>query len=301
MAPKLGLGTLTLFLVPWYIFNGPSEEQKRPKQYSLPDEIVVAETSLPFDTRERAIILDDSVRGMAWQETRLEKVVKTENIDFSKNFEIKTERYRFVKDNDWLPSRLVGHTLSIPGKLLFWDLDYAWGQDAERTRASLAMLENNPDIKDITLRINHNEAFYDMWRLFTENKLTERNNILARILMGIPSALGNEIWAEFSRGSYYNALTKTAVCYSNIESITAHELGHHKDFSRFTSDWEYCLFRALPPVMLYQEFVASKKAQNEILDKRDGWQFNRYLIPAFATYLLAAYNILNRLLGKKKK
>ena len=304
MVNKLGLGALVTFLVPWYVFNSPSEEQTRPKQYALPNEIAVVETTLPYETGEREFIVDDSAKGMSRIETKLEKAVKTEDIDFSKDFEIKTDRYHFSKGEDMWVSRQIGKVLSLPAKLLFWDWDAGLGQDAERTRASLAMLENNPDIKDITLRINHNRALYDMTRMFWDDKLTERNNILARILLGIPASLGSELFMEFGRGDYYNPFTRTAVGYSNIESITAHELGHNKDFSRFTSDWEYSLANIIPGVQLYKEAVASKRAKGEILDKRDDWQFYRYLIPAFATYVLATFNGLaawKKIIKRKRK
>ena len=285
-------------LAAYYALTSPSSKQlEQKKGYPLPKEIKVVETSLPFETREKDRITANS-QGIPERKTELEKIVKTEDIDFSGDFSIKTDRYEFIKDEDWLPSRLIGHTLSLPGKLLFWDWDYAWGQDEHRTRAALSILENNDDLKDITLRLNHNEALYDMVRMFRDDKLSDRNNFFARCLIGVPLSLGDEIWAEFSRGSYYNPLTSTAVCYSNIEGITAHEMGHHRDFQRFDSDWEYMLVRLLPPVMLYQEWQASQNAK-DMLSKDDQWQFNRYLMPAFFTYLLGSYYASRKMLQRK--
>jgi hypothetical protein len=265
-------------------------------RYNLPAEICVQETNLPFHTRE----VKKKVKTESGIEEKVveEKFVNTSEIDFSEDFDITTERYHFVKDKDWLPSRIIGHTFSIPGKILFMDWNYGWGQDADRTKAALSMIEENKEIKDLTIRLNHNEAFYDMYRMFTEDKLTERNNFFARATLGTLLSLGNEIWAEFSRGSYYNPFTKTVVCYSNIESITGHEIGHHQDFQRFDSDWLYMLGRTLPPITLYQEWQASTNAQDKILSKDDSWQFNRYLMPAFGTYVLASWFATKRFYKK---
>lgn len=65
-------------------------------------------------------------------------------------------------------------------------------------------------------------------------------------------------------------------------------MGHHKDYQRFGSDWIYALSCSFPPVVLYQEWQASQNAKNVLIDE-DKWQFNRYLLPAFFTYLLAGF------------
>ncbi len=290
------LGMLAAGLTVWYALNGtPKNYERERNRYPLPQEIEVKNCS--YHRNNSKGTHDEIIYGNPTSK-KLDMIIKTEEIDFHKDFVIETDRYRLVKDKDWLPSRLIGHTLSMPGKLLFWNWDYALGQDEERAKATLSMLEKDKTVKDITLRLNHNEAFYDMWRMFTDKKLRERNNFFARVLIGIPVTMFDEIWAEFSRGSYYNPLTGTVVCYSNIESVTAHELGHHKDFQRFSSDWEYELFRFLPPVMLYQEWKASTIARDNLMIKEDRWQFNRYLIPAFATYVLASMAIIRKWLKK---
>src|SRR3989338_3269192 len=51
--------------------------------------------------------------------------------------------------------------------------------------------------------------------------------------------------------------------------------------------------------MLYQEWIASKNSQDMLTDY-DQYQFNRYLIPAFLTYLLAAWAMGDRFLKKEK-
>ena len=271
---NLGCALMIGAVAAYYAITGYHEPRRFEEKYHLPQEIAVIETNQPYENRESTVQTANS--DEVGLNKKLEKIVKIKDIDFSKEVIIKTDRYRYVKSSDWLPSRVVGHVCSIPGKIFFWDWNYGWGQDEDRSKSALAMLEEHKDIKDLTLRLNHNEGFYDMYRMFTEKKLRDRNNIFARVLIGVPLSIGDEIWAEFSRGSYYNPLTQTVVCYSNIESITAHELGHHKDFQKFDRDWIYMLTRAIPPVTLYQEWKASSNAC-DIRSKEDSWQFNRYL------------------------
>ena len=51
----------------------------------------------------------------------LEKFVYTDEIDFSDNFEIKTDRYTLVKKRDWIVSQAIGRIASVPVRAFFWD------------------------------------------------------------------------------------------------------------------------------------------------------------------------------------
>lgn len=291
------LGALAVGLAVWYSLNEtPKNSLPSSQKYSLPKEIKVVETTLPYITREKVTQVSDPY-GTPYKKIELEKIVDTETIDFSKDFKIKTDRYRIVKDDDWWLSRAIGTIGSLPTKLFFWDCDMGKGLDSERSRSVLAMLENDKSISNLTVRVNHTEAFYDWYRMMTDKKLRERNPFLYRAIFGSLTTFGGELFAELSRGNYYNPLTKTVVTYSNVESIPAHEFGHHKDFERFSTDWVYSLGRALPPVMLYQEWKASSNAR-KIMSKEDDWQFNRYLLPAFFTYVLATVGSIARVIKK---
>ncbi|PIN78408.1 hypothetical protein COV14_03830 [Candidatus Woesearchaeota archaeon CG10_big_fil_rev_8_21_14_0_10_33_12] len=282
----------------WYAFTGPSAQHLEPKkEYPVPNEIKVVSTTLPYETREAVGRSADSV-GNFENESGLEKIIKTEDIDFSKNFTIETERYTIVKKEEPLISRVIGHINSIPAKLFFWDWNVGKGLDKEKTRAIISILENNENIKDLTVRINHNQAIYDYFRLFTDKKVAKRNPLIPRILMGIPTSILGELFAELSRGDYYNPMNQTVVLFSNIKSISAHEIGHHKDCQRFGSDWIYASAAVFPPVVLYREWQASQNAKH-ILSDEDKWQFNRYLIPAFFTYLIAGFYASKKLLKQK--
>ncbi len=277
---------LALILAPWYWYTG---NPNRFDHKSKPPKVEISR-------------LEDKIDEPGWPmviETKGGPLSVSE-INFNEHFKIETNRYILVKDDDWLISRVIGWFGSIPGKILFWDYDYGRGLDYKRTWRVLEYLENNKSITDVTIRLSHNKALYDCLRMFTEKDLRKRNNIVARVLLGLPVTIKDEIWAEFFIGDYYNPLTRTAVVYSNIESIGLHEIGHHRDFQRFTSDWEYMLARILPPVMLYQEAKASLYAKDG-LKPEEGYQFYRYLMPAFMTYVLATYAIVRRIFRGKNE
>ncbi len=276
------LAFVAIGLTAWYLVTGQKQDTiKVEDRYPLPVEIRVVESSVPYSI---------DVSG--------HKIIKTKDIDFSKGkIDITTDRYHFVKNEDWWPIRIVGQTFSGLTKLYFWDHNVGWGADAKRTRALLAMVEDDKQIKGITVRVNRNAPFHDLYRLYTDPKVKARNNFVARWTIGTWDILKEEVIAGLFRGDYYNPLTQTAVVYSNVESIGAHEMGHHRDFQRFGRDWIYSISRVIPPVMLYQEWEASKNAK-VIMSAQDRWQFNRYLLPAFFTYIYACWYGFKRFVKK---
>jgi len=276
---KKTLNTLILGgVVALYIASTPSKDSINPTSmnYILPKEIVVTETTLPKHERTK-------------KDGSLEYYVTSSDIAKYDKFSIQTNRYTVEKDEDWAPTRAIGHVVSLVNKFMFWDWNISRGVDKEKTNAFIAMLEQNKELKDITVRLGYNATCKDLYRLFADDKVTERNGFLARLLIGLPTTVIGDIMAELGRADYYNSMTQTAMIYSNIESIGAHEIGHHKDFQRYDRDWLYQLLRPLPPVMLVQEGKASFYAK-DIMVKEDAWQFNRYLIPAFAFYVLSIIN-----------
>ncbi len=216
--------------------------------------------------------------------------IHTDSVNFDYDFKLVTDNYTLDKHDDWGISQVIGFFGSIPSKILLWDWDMGKGLDGERSKAVLSLLENRDDIKDLTVRLNHNEVFEDLGRLFSDEKVKDRNGFFARATVGLLSTFAGELFSELRRGDYYNPMTQTVVAYSDIEAIAAHEMGHHKDFQRFDRDWLYVLGRTLPPVMLYQEAKASLYA-HDMLSEKDKNQSMRYLLPAFITYLFAAVSI----------
>jgi hypothetical protein len=284
---KLAVGAAAL--ATWYVLTTPSPKDMSPtsQNYILPKEIKVTETSLPTHQRVNS-------KGT------IDYYINTEDITKNEKFSIKTDRYTVEKDKDYALTRAIGHAMTLMPKAFFWDWDIGRGVDTSKTKAFIAMLEQDTAIKDITVRLGYNAAWKDFNRLFTDEKVKERNGFLARVAIGLPTTIFYEIWAELGRGDYYNAITQTAVIYSNVESIGAHEIGHHKDFQRYDRDWIYQLLRPIPPVTLFQEGKASFYAKDMMSDK-DAWQFNRYLIPAFAAYVWYTFNKTRKQFRKKKK
>ena len=224
--------------------------------------------------------------------------LKTKDIPFEGDFVIHTERYSLIKDEDSWPEQAIGFAGSISSRIFFWDSRIGHGTDSRGAKRVLAMLENDKSIDGLTVRLNHNRALYDLYRIFSDPALKERNNWLARAAIGIPMAVKDELWAGLFRGAYYNPMSKTAVSYADIDAITFHEVGHGKDFSRFDQDWVYSLSRMIPPVMLYQEAKASIYAK-EMLAPEENFQFYRFLLPAFGTYLLVTYGATKRFVKRR--
>jgi hypothetical protein len=140
-----------------------------------------------------------------------------------------------------------------------------------------------------------------MERMFKDEKITDRNPLIYRATYGALTCLMHDLFACLSRGDYYNSATQTLVNYSNIESVFAHELGHNKDFKSYPNDWVYSMARAIPPVMLYQEWQASTIARDKVTSPDDKNQFFRYNIPGFITYAMAVGSLLIGNLKAMKK
>lgn len=228
--------------------------------------------------------------------------VNTADINFNENFTLDTGRYTIVRGKDYGLSQSIGWLGSFATKLYFWDSDMGAGLDAERTKSVLAMLENHPEIEDLLVRVNHNAVWEDLGRLFEDPQITERNSFAARAFFGLLGSFFHELFAELARGDYYNPMTQTAVLYSNVDAVSAHEIGHHIDFQRFSSDWEYASTAINPGMLVDREYRASQNAQGLIGTGVEN-QYERFLLPALLTYLLASWKIaranLNNEAGKK--
>jgi len=296
---KLGIGVLAI--AAYYAATWTPDNKSTTEIYDLPEEITVesCDPSIPCHERTIEEILQDE-QGEEVIVEKTENFIRPEEIDFSKKFSVHTEDYTFIKDKDWWGSRVIGQVMAMFPRTLLWDWDFGLGLDEERTRAALSMVENSEDVNNLTVRINHNSVIKDMVRLFDDPDVVDRNPGLARWTLGLYTALKGELWAELCRGDYYNSMTQTVVLYSNIESIGAHEMGHHEDFQRYNTDWAYGLARWYPPVKLYQEGRASLNAR-DIMAPEDKKQFSRYLIPAFGTYLLGAWAFSKKLFEKANK
>jgi len=137
-------------------------------------------------------------------------------------------------------------------------------------------------LKNTTVRIGHNKVLRDVSRLFKDEKLKDIS-LLGRIFLGIPTTLFGGLYSKLTRADYYNPFTKTAVIYSDVPAIAVHELAHAKDYQNVGAPTLYSLFRNTGIGALYQEAKASIMAYKYLKGKE---HTGRYLIPAFATYIL---------------
>lgn len=289
----LGLaGGLALY---YTIIGNPQEEVPGQEKYPLPEQINVIQANYTNKSGQQVHLNGENIHfdEVRNNENLEEKVINTDSIDFSKDIQITTDRYNFSRDEDFKISQGIGWLASLPRRLFFFDYDVSNGLDSEKTKSVLAMLENDTTLENLTVRVNHNEPLYDTKRLFTDPKVKERNGFLARALIGAGATLGAELFSELSRGDYYNPMTQSLALYSNVESISLHEMGHHKDFQRFKRDWIYNALRPFAPVTLYQEAKASLFAKED-LSEPDKHQFARYLVPAFLTYVLYSINQIKK-------
>lgn len=227
-------------------------------------------------------------KGIASQET----AVTTNDIDFSKPFSLATDRYTVCRDEDNPVSRCIGFVSTLPAKALFLDTRAGSGLSEQECKSLITMLESNPRVSNLTVRINHNAVWTDTIRCFTDPELQKAEPAWYRWTLGAFSTLVSEFGSETMRGDYYNSITRTAVCYSGMPSVWAHEIGHHQDYQGHPSSIGYNVVGPWAPVILYKEARASLIAKNDLLPEKRNWEFWRFLLPAFMTYLTGIYAAL---------
>ncbi len=291
LAAIASISVLSSFVVDAPTLGGSGESSFGPKD-AKPDKVLIvkgstytsleiegAATTKGHDVSQRARVVQDQIQ-----------ILDLDQIDFSKDLRLKTDRYTIIKRSDSAFFDFLGkYLLSVPTKVGYADFKNIGNEvDAQTTREIVEMLEANKEIKGLTIRINHDDILEDMQRLFKEEQLVERNNIVARVALS-PFILLAENRVNVSHGDHYTPMTSTVTLYSNLTGIAAHELGHHQDYKRFDSDWWYSTIAHLPGGNLFKEWQATKIAKNDLLTAENSWQFQRYLIPALISYVFSTY------------
>jgi len=179
-------------------------------------------------------------------------------------------------------SRAVSYIGNLPAKAILLSMDVG-NYPREETQDYVRDYVQNSGLEDVTVRQGHSSVLEDVGRLFSDERLKDIS-LMGRILFGIPTTLIGGLIAKLTRADYYNPFTKTAHIYSDIPAIALHELGHAKDFQEKGWPTLYALAGNLSPIHFYQEFKASKIA-DESLRGNDKRQTGRYLVPAFATHV----------------
>lgn len=214
---------------------------------------------------------------------------------------------RIEIDQDDPISRTIGYVGSIRGKLMFLSKDVG-SYPKEDVVKGIEDYVRNSGLENVTVRVGHSKILKDTVRLFTDPKLKDIS-LLGKIFFGISTTVIGGLMAKLTRADYYNPFTRTVHCYSNIEAIAKHELGHAEDFQHNPVTL-YSILSSIPPVRLYQEFKASQYAHKK-LSPKNKYQTGRYLVPAFASYLCplvtpilsaisAGYNKIKKAFGFKK-
>ena len=178
---------------------------------------------------------------------------------------------------------------TIPEKLLLWDRTVGSGElneDSEQlAKVFLAMHHST----DTHISINEYNPFLICKRVYQNS----RASLLSKLTLGILEIISYTFPpAKLFGGDYYLPIADTIVICSDNLSIALHESGHAIDFTERNRNGLgpglYSIMRILPPVMLYQEAVATRKAISfaescgEQVDIKHCWSL---LIPAFGTYV----------------
>jgi hypothetical protein len=200
----------------------------------------------------------------------------------------------------------IGRVQAAPGALIIGQeralrhLEGAVAHAGEHRTTARRMGREFPGaLRGVKLRLGGPNLLDDIKRVWTSKR-----NTLPMKLLGTLGGPGASLRTIFSRADHYNPYTDTAVVYSGLPSVTAHELGHAADFNK-RSPWGRTAYslahipESLPsvlgfpgPVTLWQELAANRNAMQALgkgegaaEQKREAW---RRLAPAFSTYGTAA-------------
>ena len=98
----------------------------------------------------------------------------------------------------------------------------------------------------------------------------------------------SEMDKALTRSDCYDPWAHTVVLFHCDPAILSHELGHARDFGRRKRKTLYALARTLPPVALYQEYLASRFGVERLRETALDHQVrraNRVLGGGFGTYV----------------
>jgi len=98
----------------------------------------------------------------------------------------------------------------------------------------------------------------------------------------------SEMNKALSRLDCYDPFAHSVALYHKDLAILVHELGHAEDYAKRQSRTLYIYARAFPPVLLYQEWTASKLAIDNLIERGMGWavkRTNRVLGGGFGSYI----------------
>ncbi len=187
-----------------------------------------------------------------------------------------------------LPLDWLGNIFGVLEKLLLWNwkVERHWiREDAKQAIADYTR-DNADVLGNVKVQLNR-YAPQDDWSRLVHNhgvKWPYRLFLGTFTVLIVDTLLINRIFG----GDYYNPYTHTVHLYSDLPSVALHELGHAKDFGERRYRGSYSLFRILPFVDLYQEYIASHKAfqySRQRGDTKTEIEEYKVLYPAYGTYV----------------
>lgn len=184
---------------------------------------------------------------------------------------------------------LIRFLATLPEKLLLWN----------RTVGSGELSEDSEQVVRVFLAMHYSTATHVSINEYNPSLICKRvfeNSSappLFKFTLGILEIIHYTLFpAKLIGGDYYLPIADTIVICSDNLAIALHEAGHAIDFAEQDRNGLgrgfYSITRMLPPVMLHQEAVATRKAITfaescgEKLDVKHCWSL---LIPAFGTYI----------------
>ena len=191
----------------------------------------------------------------------------------------------------------LGYIISTPKRLLLFNKNVDTHNVSSKTEEYIAgyIGEHPEEMKDVKVRINQCAPFNEFDRLIKNHKISW----WWRIFPGVPATLYSSLTGRLLGGDNYNPYTDTVSIFSDDPAIVLHEAGHAKDISGkrnddMTRDLYTVSRMILPPVVLDQEYNASKEAIEYLKTKKDRpaeMESYNTLYSAYGTYAGSFANV----------
>jgi len=209
--------------------------------------------------------------------------INKRSVPINAGCECKIERGRPIHILDFL-----GNLVSLPLKILLFDFRIGNRRIFPKVEQYIREFSRKYGLANVTARLNQYNPHGELQLLFENHRVSP----IIRAIFGFFHLLTYTLnpWRVFG-GDCYTPFTNSAHIFSGHVGIALHEMGHALDFSRRKYPGLYALARIIPPVTLYQEFMASKYAiqyLKEIGDIQSLKDAYKILCPAYCTYLLGA-------------
>ena len=172
-----------------------------------------------------------------------------------------------------------------------------------KIRKLVARFKRDKELSDVQLSLGSTRPIEQLKRTWTN-----KNTWLPTKVMGTLAWPSSMMGAAMRRGDYYDPFANTAVVYNKEPAIIAHELGHAKDFKQKGAPGAYMVGRTLPPLMLYQEYTASRNAAegmntqkgSDRIKLKNMERLNRILGGGMGSYVAGASYILADQMAARK-